>query len=400
MKKSISVILVAALMLFAFTACEQQVPNFLTKTPSVVVIEQVGDVFATSEATPSDFNVIVTFEDGTETTYPGLNLVDITADKVTAKVGSVTGEGYVALSKVTGVESLTPDEDLEIEQGTDSVATVPTTVVVTYTNHNGEDKTYEKQYSTLKYTISDSTFDKDEAQVGDKVDVKVSVSPSDGITKEFTLEATVVPKTSTTYVDSLFDHLEVVYTYKDSTGAAYTGSTHWVGDKVSVAINAVDSNGNKDTALVAGTDYYWKDDKKPANLTDIAISLTSKATYTVIDAKGRDEVTVEIVNGTDYVTDVAVAPKANEKFTIGQQASLDQFDFTVTLASNDAEAAKSWNYNSSNIVAFVNPTVAKDSSGIYTPQFLVKYGKDLAEVKPIKTNAISGTNLIDPSTAG
>ena len=110
--------------------------------------------------------------------------------------------------------------------------------------------------------------------------------------------------------------------------------------------------------------------------------------------------TVEIVNGTDYVTDVAVAPKANEKFTIGQPATLDQFDFTVTLASNDAEAAKSWNYNSSNIVAFVNPTVAKDSSGNYTPQFLVKYGKDLAEVKSIKTDAISGTNLIDPSTAG
>ena len=400
MKKSISVILVAALMLFAFTACEQQVPNFLTKTPSVVVIEQVGDVFATSEATPSDFNVVVTFEDGTETTYPGLNLVDITGSKVTAKVGSVTGEGYVALSKVTGVESLTPDEELEIVQGSDTVATVPTTVIVNYTNHNGESKTYEKQYSTLEYKISDSTFAKDSAKVGDKVEVKVSVSPATGISKEFKFEATVVAKTSTTYVDSLFDHLEVVYTYKDSKGAAYTGSTHWVGDKVSVAINAVDSNGNKDTSLVAGADYYWKDDKKPANLTDIAISLTSKATYTVIDAKGRDEVTVEIVNGTDYVTDVAVAPKANEKFTIGQQASLDQFDFTVTLASNDAEAAKSWNYNSSNIVAFVNPTVAKDSSGNYTPQFLVKYGKDLAEVKSIKTDAISGTNLIDPSTAG
>ena len=400
MKKSISVILVAALMLFAFTACEQQVPNFLTKTPSVVVIEQVGDVFATSEATPSDFNVVVTFEDGTETTYPGLNLVDITDSKVTAKVGSVTGEGYVALSKVTGVESLTPDEELEIVQGSDTVATVPTTVIVNYTNHNGESKTYEKQYSTLEYKISDSTFAKDSAKVGDKVEVKVSVSPATGISKEFKFEATVVAKTSTTYVDSLFDHLEVVYTYEDSTGAAYTGSTHWVGDKVSVAINAVDSNGNKDTTLEAGTDYYWKDDKKPAKLTDIEISLTSKATYTVIDAKGRDEVVVEIVNGTDYVTDVAVAPKANEKFTIGKQATLDQFDFTVTLASNDAEAAKSWNYNSSNIVAFVNPTVAKDSSGNYTPQFLVKFGKDLAEVKSIKTDAISGTNLIDPSTAG
>ena len=400
MKKSISVILVAALMLFAFTACEQQVPNFLTKTPSVVVIEQVGDVFATSEATPSDFNVVVTFEDGTETTYPGLNLVDITDDKVTAKVGSVTGEGYVALSKVTGVESLTPDKELEIVQGSDTVATVPTTVIVNYTNHNGESKTYEKQYSTLEYKITDSAFDKDSAKVGDKVEVKVSVSPATGISKEFEFEATVVAKTSTTYVDSLFDHLEVVYTYEDSTGAAYTGSTHWVGDKVSIAINAVDSNGNKNTSLTADKDYYWKDGKKPANLTDIAISLTSKATYTVIDAKGRDEVVVEIVNGTDYVTDVAVAPKANEKFTIGKQATLDQFDFTVTLASNDAEAAKSWNYNSSNIVAFVNPTVAKDSSGNYTPQFLVKYGKDLAEVKSIKTDAISGTNLIDPSTAG
>ncbi len=400
MKKSISAILIAALMLFAFTACEQQVPNFLTKTPSAVVIEQVGDVFATSEATPSDFNVLVTFEDGTETTYPGLNLVDIVGEKVSAKVGSVTGEGYVALSKITGVESLTPDEELEIVQGSDTVATVPTTVVVNYTNHNGEAKTYEKQYSTLEYKISDSTFSKDTAKVGDKVEVKVSVSPAAGVSKEFKFEATVVAKSTTQYIDSLFDHLEVVYTYKDSTGNAYTSSTHWVGDKVTVSINAVDSNGNKNTSLTAGTDYYWKDDKKPASLNDIAISLTSKTSYTVIDAKGRDEVVVEIVNGTDYVTNVSVAPKANEKFTIGQQATLDQFDFTVTLASNDAEAAKSWNYNLSNVVAFVNPTVAKDQSGNYIPQFLVKYGKDLAEVKSIKSDAISGTSLVEPTTAG
>ena len=70
MKKSISVILVAALMLFAFTACEQQMPTY--KTPVGMTLEASKTEYLENEAfDPSTLSAVVTFSDNSTTTLTG-----------------------------------------------------------------------------------------------------------------------------------------------------------------------------------------------------------------------------------------------------------------------------------------------------------------------------------------
>ncbi len=85
MKKTILVSLVAVMMLFAFTACEQPVPG-LSKAIIDADIVQNGTFFVGQPFDASKFSVNVTYSDGTKGTLEGVN-VTTTGDADSVKNG-------------------------------------------------------------------------------------------------------------------------------------------------------------------------------------------------------------------------------------------------------------------------------------------------------------------------
>ena len=112
MKKTILVSLVAVMMLFAFTACEQPVPG-LSKAIIDADIVQNGTFLEGQPFDASKFSVNVTYSDGTKGTLEGVNVVYVgsagsaasvkNGDKVTVKLptSAPNYSGNVATSETT-----------------------------------------------------------------------------------------------------------------------------------------------------------------------------------------------------------------------------------------------------------------------------------------------------------
>ena len=76
MKKSITVIALAVMMLFAFTACEQKMPSY--QQIEYVTLSQTQDFIVGQALTADAFEVTVHYLDGSEATYPGTGRVSFT----------------------------------------------------------------------------------------------------------------------------------------------------------------------------------------------------------------------------------------------------------------------------------------------------------------------------------
>ena len=64
MKKCILIGALAALMLFAFTACEQQVPNFIEKTPTAMSVVSTPEYLVGEKADPNQIKVEIVYANG------------------------------------------------------------------------------------------------------------------------------------------------------------------------------------------------------------------------------------------------------------------------------------------------------------------------------------------------
>ena len=339
MKKSISVILVAALMLFAFTACEQQVPNLLTKTPSAVIIEQTSDLFAGENVAATDFEVVVTYEDGTETTYPGANLIKYDSSKGTysAEVGGITGVAYPAYSTYTGVVSLTPSEDLEIEKGSSAVNSVESVAVFSYVNHEGVEKTREKTYSTISYKIDDASYAAATAEVGDEVNVTASVSPVAGISKDFDFVATVVPADAQ---PTKADVTELVVTYNDT----IKYGTTWANSLVTVSGRTADG---ETVTLKETTDYVFGNGVPEAKTISSLDPISFKVYFVAGDTgnKDVDPVTVSITVA-DQINTASVSLKYAGTVYAKEVTSIDTnlISATATYQGNTTQTTSDFTF--------------------------------------------------------
>ena len=257
--KKVFIGVLAALMLFAFTACEQQMPNFLTKTPSAIVLDQVSDLFNGDTVEASDFNVIVTYEDGTETTYPGANLVkyDVATGTYSATVGKVTGTAYASYSTISGIDSVTLKDDLQVVVGNATLkAYSEATVGFTYVNHKGETKTGTKAITadnTVGTWTADSEWVPSNAKVGDKVTFTFALSDYKDDKFEFTAEVVAAKATKADVT-----RLEVTYDSVIKYGTAFVKPTV-VGYTAS----------NEKVELKETTDYVFGNGIPSGNITSL-----------------------------------------------------------------------------------------------------------------------------------
>ena len=108
MKKCILIGALAALMLFAFTACDNQVQTF--RIVDTISLVQSSAVVEGTAADASDFTVTLVYTDGTSAQVSGVGYVTVTGDKATASVTNAYGRKIesapvsVEKSVVTSVE--------------------------------------------------------------------------------------------------------------------------------------------------------------------------------------------------------------------------------------------------------------------------------------------------------
>ena len=215
-KKSIFVVALAALMLIAFTACEQQ-PNVWNpngKTPTMATITQTGSFVYGQLFDASKFSVEVTYEDGSVSTISGSGIVTLDSetswvkdgDTVSVALGtngSVTGKASIYVSKI---DSVTVEGPTEIQLAEDETTTEVTkddfTVSIGYRDQSGAAQTLV--LNPAEYTLAIKSGASD-------------VKFGDLIAGSYTIEASVTMATGTVVGDAKDSETLVVKTYKAET---------------------------------------------------------------------------------------------------------------------------------------------------------------------------------------
>lgn len=123
MKKTILVALIAVAMLFAFTACEQQIPNMLPDDVNYIAIEQTADAVEGQAFDPALFNVVVYSSNPNvgPTTVPGTGYVSLVGGGKTYKVGDKVQAEYAGVKASELNVSVAEVVDVKVEGFPESV---------------------------------------------------------------------------------------------------------------------------------------------------------------------------------------------------------------------------------------------------------------------------------------
>ena len=198
MKKSISAILVAALMLFAFTACQQEPIDVNGYVPAALSISYNGNgVLGGQPFDPADFSGTITYKNGQTAPYTGTFKLENDAktyslgnNTVTAAIVSVSGstaDGVSATCNVVGYEptSITLEnlpETAVSKSGSVTLDLSDVTAIVSYGDGETVTLAYEDEFLMG-------------AEVKGNVGAEVKVSPS----------GLYIYKVSTNYISKVAD---------------------------------------------------------------------------------------------------------------------------------------------------------------------------------------------------
>ena len=349
MKKSISVILVAALVLFAFTACEQAPIDVNGYVPSALNIKYNGNgVLVGQKLNPADFSGTIVYKNGETAEYTGTyQLAEdayavgnnvVTAVIPTSATGSSSNIDIKGVVGTCNVTAYYPDELIidasngatEVEKSA-TYSAVPTEgVTVTASFNNGQTVDLDASYITASTTRS---------AIASDVEVKVSLSTkcTDEWEKDNLPKVTVSPKWTVDIVEEKPDTLPV----KDMTDLRIVIKNE---DPIVVGTQA-----SAITFEVYGTDG---ETERKLNDNEYVVSPTfSSATFTTVGTYNfqvylkdntpvKDTLVINIVDtlSTDSIT---VSQKEGVTITAGSDRTLTANDFTVTakLASDTSKDA-------------------------------------------------------------
>ena len=278
MKKTILVGVLAAMMLFAFTACEQSMPTY--KNADYLTVSQIAPFIEGQEFDAANFEVTVHYTDGSTSTVTGNGIVTLsgtlstTNNKVTAKVGTLTAD-YTAtvISKdeceITDVVFNKTTASVELDE--DATATVGITSQlngiksVTYTY--GEVSYVDENPVAADFDLTGSISAEDQKTVGEKeVVVTVSDAATDEVVAEVTVTVTVKDPNDDGTVDPVakddVDALKVTWTITGVDNKTRTvegpNVTVYAGEKLAYAITGTSTDqleDQEDCTLVAQSDY-------------------------------------------------------------------------------------------------------------------------------------------------
>ena len=361
MKKSISAILVAALMLFAFTACEQQMPTY--KVPTGLTISTTKTAYLVGETLDaSAFSGVVRYSDGSSDTLSGADLslslpaqngkIVENANKVTATYGAVNASGKAnsvsASTTVYGyyVTSMTlgnlPETVAQSVSGGDADQPISTEGVTATVVYNGQ----TRELAAGEFTIGSLTIDTQtptaEGADGtdiDVADVKVfgtTVQPEDIVTGK-----AVVTEYVSDPVFTEADIVSIAVGYLDEDDEFTTSGNVYINDKIAdsgLVVQATDKNGvkhvfastesSKYTIEVANASGEFDAVGKVNVIATLAADTTIKSPAFSVDVK-------------DYVTGIVAAMvdgKTIDPGTVSTSSALSSLvKVTATYASNTSE---------------------------------------------------------------
>ena len=184
MRKSILIGVLAALMLFAFTACEPQTVTWpTTKDVSYLSIEQVKSFVKGEVATDDGFNAVIHYTDGSSEVAPGI--AEVQDDNVTVKAAitfsgdanPTTAKDYkIQFDTVTDI-SITGASNVQIVAGTklSDIHDITTAVKNKVLSFSGDPVfTFTSENGTKSFTLAD--------EVAGKFDYQLSVFEDDSTT--------------------------------------------------------------------------------------------------------------------------------------------------------------------------------------------------------------------------
>ena len=386
-KKSIFVVALAALMLIAFTACEQQ-PNVWNpngKTPTMATITQTGSFVYGQQFDASKFAVEVTYEDGSVSTISGSGIVTLDGgsswvkdgDKVNVELGAngaIKGTASVYVSKIDSVTVEGPTEiQLTEDETTTEVTADDYTVSIGYRDQSGAAQTLVLNPAEYTLAISGNSATFGDLSAG-----------------TYTVTASVTMATGTVVGDAKDSETLVV--------KAYTPATEWDGKAIMVevapetATNQYIANGLFDPSVI--TVYQSVAGEKGDKITDnLTIALASplsgttnrfastagaqtvNITYTSVDPVTKviteTKTTASITTRADYVTEIAAEytnrPSADQPLTaLAAGASIEKSYFSVT--------ATKWKSGKESMESYKPETVAAANFSLDPTAVPAQYG--------------------------
>ncbi len=391
MKKTILVSLVAVMMLFAFTACEQQ-PNVWNpngKTPTMATITQTGSFVYGQQFDASKFSVEVTYQDGTTSTVSGSSIVTldddtrsyvVDGDTVSVELGNNGAVKNTASVYVSKIDSVTLDGPKEIQladgETKTEVAADDYTVSIGYRDQSGAAQTLVLNPAEYKLSVKSGAAD---------------VEFGNLIAGSYTVTADVTMSTGTK-ITGMSDSVTLVV-------KSYTAASEWDGKSIIVEVaEETAANPWKIGRKVVSTDmvtvYQDIDGEKGEVLTG----------YTVAAGTGLSNDKTRFSNGgsdTIVVTYVSYDPITGAKRTATETTD------SITLRKDYATAVTfTWNgkggvkdtaytpgdaYISGSSVSDFTCTVDSWKSG-YAPATKETIALTSSNVKSNPANAVNATN--------
>ena len=295
MKKSISAILVAALMLFAFTACEQQMPTY--KVPTGLTISTTKTDYIVGEVLdPSTFSGVVRYSDGSsdnltgsELSFAGLTAIAEGENTITVNYGGVTGKeatvvsatatvyGYKITDVVLGNLPTTVAQATSAGDAKQPLSADGVTVTVTY---NGQTKELAAGSYALTLSANTTAVTKENE---DGVNISANLDVLNGESLASNVKMTTGKIVVTAYVDDdpdkVFDastitSIEVGY-LDDDDEFATADQVVYYGDSTNIfAVQATDAKGNKQVLTSGYTIQVENGDLNTLEETDVVAILT------------------------------------------------------------------------------------------------------------------------------
>ena len=400
MRKSILIGVLAALMLFAFTACEAQVPNLPVQGGKDIANITVTSttVYAGKSYTDTVPAVVsIVYKDGTTTDNVA---VQLTVTGNVAKAGSNFGTiAYEGLKDSTGkavnwtVEyqaiavtdaTVTVDED-DLEVAYSALANASTI-------KGDVSFVYADGYTT---TAKEETLDWNATEQDKITAVEYTVSAeltgTEEIVKSFDL--TITGKTTPT-----------VSTWTQKADAQ--GTKHYFGETVEFAVEGKDSS-SKLVETVTQADFTSKftvtsitttEDSKTVELS--AIPTTYGLTAVTVKAYSNDNpfksVTVTIPAGDDYVANVT-ADTIYIPTAISADANVVETSFTVYAAYASGETKNYTRGTSDYNWSIINAPAKAPAEGKFDVTFAYKYGKGGTQVGTVTKTVEVGKAIAVPS---
>ena len=408
--KKVFIGVLAALMLFAFTACDNQMGY---KTPvGISAVASQTEYLEGETFDPSTVSIVVDYSDGSSRTMTGAEaglataVIEEGANTYTVSYGvqtqytsapetMITVMGYKADSAV--ISNLPTAGTLK--DGKVNLDYSATTVTVSY--NNGKTRTLEAGEYTIEPTIDASEGKKTVSAVKLTVfEQPVTAVTTTPATWEVTVSAAPVEEGEFGTAKSI----DIKYT--DAKGNDITSSiangTFYVDDVINWEVYLVDEDGNTKVAT-ENTDYWFANGKKPASksvtLGATEVKAEKATTYSIVPLVGDAE-TLTIPVAKDYVYAItAINPKTDSSAPSIGTANASNYLFTVRMGSDktkDATPVDGSNLATAGFTATIlDPDIPVEGVEGYAPRFALTWGKPNAD----GTLPMSGERKANPVTA-